>query len=55
MNQLNMSFGVTTTFAAVERMFSLSGNIFSQKRRRTTGGTLYEDLVFYKLNECLLD
>jgi len=31
-------------------MFNISGHIFSNKRRRT-GETLFENLVFIKLNE----
>ena len=46
--------GVPATSADVERMFSLSGHILGPKRR-TTGVSLYEDLVYLKLNEQFLD
>ena len=46
--------GIPATSAAVERMFSLSGHILGPKRR-TTGVQLYEDLVYLKLNENLLE
>lgn len=39
--------GVQATSASVERMFSISGHIFSNKRRRT-GVKLFEMLVFFK-------
>ena len=45
--------GVPANSAAVERMFSISGHILNNKRRKT-GIQLYEDLVFCKLNEDLL-
>ena len=41
--------GVQATSASVERMFSISGHIFSNKRRRTSA-KLFELLVFLKLN-----
>jgi hypothetical protein len=46
--------GVPATSAEVERMFSLSGHILGPKRR-TTGVQLFEDLVYLKLNENLLN
>jgi hypothetical protein len=46
--------GVPATSASVERIFSLSGHILGPKRR-TTGVSLYEDLVFLNLNEELLE
>jgi hypothetical protein len=45
--------GVPATSAAVERMFSISGHINSNKRRKTSN-KLFEQLVFLKLNEDLL-
>ena len=45
--------GVQATSASVERMFSISGHIFSNKRRRTSA-KLFELLVFLKLNEHFL-
>jgi hypothetical protein len=45
--------GVQATSASVERMFSISGHIFSTKRRRTSP-KLFELLVFLKLNEHFL-
>ena len=45
--------GVPASSASVERMFNISGHIFSNKRRRT-GVTLFENLVFIKLNESYL-
>jgi hypothetical protein len=44
---------VQASSAAVERMFSISGNIFSQRRRRMTTD-FFTSLVFLKLNEKLL-
>jgi hypothetical protein len=41
---------VPATSAPVERIFNLSGHIFSEKRRRL-GMKLFERLVFLKLNE----
>lgn len=41
---------VQASSAAVERMFSIAGHIFSIKRRRMTT-TLFMSLVFLKLNE----
>jgi len=46
--------GVQATSASVERMFNISGHIFSEKRRRTSV-KLFEMLVFLKLNEHFLD
>ena len=46
--------GVQATSASVERMFNISGHIFSAKRRRTSV-KLFELLVFLKLNEHFLD
>jgi len=43
-------FGIPASSAAVERMFNISGHVFSNKRRRT-GVELFENLVFLKLNE----
>jgi hypothetical protein len=45
--------GVPASSASVERMFNISGHIFSNKRRRT-GVKLFESLVFCKLNEIYL-
>ena len=45
---------VQASSAAVERMFSLCGDIFSNKRRRL-GAKFFCDLVYFKLNEELLD
>ena len=45
--------GVPASSASVERMFNISGHIFSNKSRRT-GVTLFENLVFKKLNESYL-
>jgi hypothetical protein len=42
--------GVQASSAGVERMFSISGHIFSSKRRRM-GSKLFSELVFLKLNE----
>ena len=42
--------GVPASSASVERMFYISGHVFSNKRRRT-GVKLFENLVFLKLNE----
>ena len=42
--------GVQASSACVERMFSIAGHIFTNKRRRT-GVKLFENLVFMKLNE----
>ena len=41
---------VPASSASVERMFNISGHVFSNKRRRT-GVRLFENLVFCKLNE----
>jgi len=41
---------VPASSASVERMFNISGHVFSNKRRRT-GIKLFEPLVFLKLNE----
>ena len=46
--------GVPASSASVERMFNISGHIFSNKRRRTSV-YLYEHLVFLKLNEHYLN
>jgi hypothetical protein len=45
--------GVQATSASVERMFNISGHIFSNKRRRSSV-RLFELLVFLKLNEHFL-
>lgn len=45
--------GVPASSAAVERMFSIAGHIFSCKRRRM-GDILFATLVFLKLNEHIL-
>jgi hypothetical protein len=45
--------GVQATSSSVERMFSISGHIFANKRRRTSV-KLFELLVFLKLNEHFL-
>ena len=45
--------GVPASSAAVERMFSIAGHIFSCKRRRM-GDTLFAILVFLKLNEQIM-
>jgi hypothetical protein len=45
--------GVQASSCQVERMFSISGHIFSNKRRKT-GVRLFENLVFLKLNEQFL-
>ena len=42
--------GVPSSSPSVERMFNISGHIFSSKRRRT-GFKLFENLTFSKLNE----
>ena len=42
--------GVQASSACVERMFSIAGHIFTNKRLRT-GVKLFENLVFMKLNE----
>ena len=42
--------GVQASSACVQRMFSIAGHIFTNKRRRT-GVKLFENLVFMKLNE----
>jgi hypothetical protein len=42
--------GIQASSAAVERMFSISGHIFSLKRRRL-GEVMFSDLVYLKLNE----
>ena len=42
--------GVQASSVAVERMFSISGHIFSLKRRRL-GDIMFADLVYTKLNE----
>jgi len=50
-SQLAKKFlGVQASSACVERMFSIAGHIFTNKRRRT-GVKLFENLVFMKLNE----
>jgi hypothetical protein len=46
--------GVPASSASVERMFNISGHIFTSKRRRTSV-YLYENLVFLKLNEHYLN
>lgn len=46
-------FSVPATSANVERMFSVSGHIFSSKRGRIKN-SLFESLVFTKLNEQLI-
>ncbi len=46
--------GVQASSAAVERMFSISGFIFSERRRRL-GAQFFENLVLLKLNEDLID
>jgi len=46
--------GVPASSASVERMFNISGHIFTSKRRRTSV-YLYENLVFLKLNEYYLN
>ena len=45
--------GAPASSAAVERMFSIAGHIFSCKRRRM-GDVLFAILVFLKLNEAIL-
>ncbi len=45
---------VQASSAAVERMFSISGHIFSDKRRRL-GKQLFSNLVILKLNENYID
>ena len=45
--------GIPASSASVERMFNISGHVFSNKRRRT-GVKLYQNLVFLKLNEMFL-
>ncbi len=45
---------IQASSAAVERMFSISGHIFSLKRRRL-GYIFFSDLVFLKLNENLIN
>jgi len=42
--------GIQASSAAVERMFSISGHIFSLKRRRLRE-VMFSDLVYLKLNE----
>ena len=42
--------GVPASSAAVERMFNVSGHIFTNRRRKT-GIELFQNLVFLKLNE----
>ena len=46
--------GIPASSASVERMFNISGHIFSVKRR-TMGIRHFENLVFLKLNENFLD
>jgi hypothetical protein len=46
--------GVPASSADNERMFSISGHIFSIKRRRL-GHKIFSDLVIVKLNEDLLE
>ncbi len=41
---------IQVSSAAVESMFSISGQIFNLKRRRL-GNVMYSDLVYLKLNE----
>ena len=53
MHYIVFSRGVRIRWNAVERMFSISGHIFSLKRRRL-GYVFFSDLVFLKLNEELL-
>ena len=45
--------GAPPSSAAVERIFSIAGHIFSSKRRRM-GDVLFAILVFLKLNEVIL-
>jgi hypothetical protein len=45
--------GVPASSASVERMFSIAGHIFSNKRRRCSA-RVFENLVFLKLNENFL-
>ena len=45
--------GVPASSAAVERMFNISGHIFTNRRRKT-GIELFQNLVFLKLNEQFL-
>jgi len=45
--------GVPASSAAVERMFNISGHIFTNRRRKT-GIALFQNLVFLKLNEQFL-
>ena len=45
--------GVQASSAAVERLFSIAGHIFSLKRRKLTASN-FITLVFLKLNESLL-
>ena len=45
--------GVPASSSGVEHMFSISGHIYSQKRRRMKA-LLFQNLVFLKLNETLL-
>lgn len=45
---------IQASSAAVERMFSISGHIFSLKRRKL-GYIFFTDLVFLKLNEAFID
>ncbi len=49
-NQAKKYLGIPATSAAVERMFSICGHIFSLKRRRM-GVKIIRELVFLKLNE----
>ena len=42
--------GVPASSAAVERMFNISGHIFTNRRRKT-GVELFQNLVYLKLNE----
>ena len=45
---------VQASSAAVERMFSIAGHIFSNKRRRLAV-KFYSDLVYFKLNENFME
>jgi hypothetical protein len=42
--------GVPASSASAERMFSISGHIFSSKRRRM-GAKIFSELVYLKLND----
>ena len=42
--------GVLASSASVERMFSISAQIFSNKRRRM-GAKMFSELVFLKRND----